>query len=70
MGGRIAARSVLWIVIICTLSAVFGAVMTVVLTRIVAAAAGARPMRCRAGSPRSSRKAPARFRGSSISSRA
>jgi proton glutamate symport protein len=34
MGGRIAARSVLWIVVICTLSAVLGAVMTVFLTRI------------------------------------
>lgn len=30
--GRIAGRSVLWIVIICTLSAVFGALATVVLT--------------------------------------
>ena len=34
MGGRIAARSVLWIVVICTLSAVLGAVMTVFLTGI------------------------------------
>ena len=34
LGGRIAARSVLWIVIICTASAVFGAVMTVLLTRL------------------------------------
>ena len=30
--GRIAARSILWFVIICTASAIFGAVMTVVLT--------------------------------------
>ena len=30
--GRIAGRSVLWIVIICTLSAIFGALATVVLT--------------------------------------
>ena len=30
--GRIAGRSVLWIVIICTLSAVFGAVAIVLLT--------------------------------------
>jgi proton glutamate symport protein len=34
LGGRIAGRSVLWIVIICTLSAVFGAVVTVLLTKI------------------------------------
>ena len=34
LGGRIAGRSVLWIVILCTLSAVFGAVMTLLLTRI------------------------------------
>ncbi|MGN6058741.1 MAG: dicarboxylate/amino acid:cation symporter [Sphingomicrobium sp.] len=33
LGGRIAGRSVLWMVIICTVSAVFGAVMTVLLTR-------------------------------------
>ena len=33
-GGRIAGRSVLWIVIICTASAMFGAVMILVLTRI------------------------------------
>jgi Na+/H+-dicarboxylate symporter len=33
-GGRIAGRSVLWIVIICTASGVFGAIMTLVLTRI------------------------------------
>jgi Na+/H+-dicarboxylate symporter len=32
LAGRIAGRSVLWIVILCTISAVFGAVMTVVLT--------------------------------------
>ncbi|MFL6830007.1 MAG: dicarboxylate/amino acid:cation symporter [Sphingomicrobium sp.] len=30
--GRIAARTVMWIVIVCTASAVFGAVMTVLLT--------------------------------------
>jgi len=34
MGGRIAGRSVLWIVIICTLSSVLGAVLLVLLTRI------------------------------------
>ena len=34
MGGRIAGRSVLWIVIICTASAILGAVGIVVLTRI------------------------------------
>jgi Na+/H+-dicarboxylate symporter len=34
LGGRIAGRSVLWIVIICTISAVFGAVVTIMLTRI------------------------------------
>ena len=34
MGGRIAGRSVLWIVIICTASAVLGALGTLVLTRI------------------------------------
>jgi proton glutamate symport protein len=33
LGGRIAGRSVLWIVIICTISAVFGAVVTLLLTR-------------------------------------
>jgi Na+/H+-dicarboxylate symporter len=32
LGGRIAGRSVLWIVIICTASAIFGAVMIVALT--------------------------------------
>lgn len=32
--GRIAGRSVLWIVIICTVSAVFGAVSTVLLTHL------------------------------------
>jgi Na+/H+-dicarboxylate symporter len=40
LGGRIAGRSVLWIVIICTVSAVFGAVMTVVLTRVFPLARG------------------------------
>jgi proton glutamate symport protein len=34
LGGRIAGRSVLWIVIICTLSSVIGALGTVLLTRI------------------------------------
>jgi Na+/H+-dicarboxylate symporter len=34
LGGRIAGRSVLWIVIICTVSAVFGAIMTLLLTRL------------------------------------
>jgi Na+/H+-dicarboxylate symporter len=34
LGGRIAGRSVLWIVIICTASAVFGAVMTVLLVKL------------------------------------
>ena len=34
LGGRIAGRSVLWIVIICTVSAVFGAIMTLLLTRM------------------------------------
>jgi proton glutamate symport protein len=34
MAGRIAGRSVLWIVIICTASAVFGAVMIIVLTHL------------------------------------
>ena len=33
--GRIAGRAVLWIVIICTASAVFGAVMTLLLTNLV-----------------------------------
>lgn len=33
-GGRIAGKSVLWIVIICTVSSVFGAIVTVVLTRV------------------------------------
>jgi Na+/H+-dicarboxylate symporter len=39
-GGRIAGRSVLWIVIICTASSVFGALMTVLLTRIFPLARG------------------------------
>ena len=34
MGGKIAGRSVLWIVILCTASAVFGAVMILFLTKI------------------------------------
>jgi Na+/H+-dicarboxylate symporter len=34
LGGRIAGRSVLWIVIICTISAIFGAVVTILLTRV------------------------------------
>lgn len=34
LGGRIAGRSVLWIVIICTASAVFGALAILLLTRI------------------------------------
>lgn len=34
MGGKIAGRSVLWIVVLCTISAVFGAVMILVLTKI------------------------------------
>ena len=34
MGGRIAGRSVLWIVIICTASAVFGALGTLLLTHL------------------------------------
>jgi Na+/H+-dicarboxylate symporter len=33
-GGRIAARSVLWIVILCTASAVFGALMILLLTHL------------------------------------
>lgn len=32
--GRVAARSVMWIVIVCTISAVFGAVVTVLLTHL------------------------------------
>ena len=34
LGGRIAGRSVLWIVIVCTASAVFGAVAILLLTRM------------------------------------
>ncbi|MEO8453537.1 MAG: cation:dicarboxylase symporter family transporter [Sphingomicrobium sp.] len=34
LGGRIAGRSVLWIVIVCTASSVFGAVAIMLLTRI------------------------------------
>lgn len=34
MGGKIAGRSVLWIVILCTGSAVFGAVMILLLTKV------------------------------------
>lgn len=34
LGGRIAGRSVLWIVILCTISAVFGAVATLVITHV------------------------------------
>ena len=33
-GGRIAATTVFWVVIICTVSAVFGAIVTLLLTRI------------------------------------
>ena len=40
LGGRIAGRSVLWIVIICTISAVFGAVVTVLLTKVFPLARG------------------------------
>ncbi|HWI88727.1 MAG TPA: dicarboxylate/amino acid:cation symporter [Sphingomicrobium sp.] len=40
LGGRIAGRSVLWIVIICTVSAVFGAVVTLLLTRAFPLARG------------------------------
>jgi len=40
LGGRIAGRSVLWIVVICTISAVFGAVVTILLTRLVPLARG------------------------------
>jgi len=39
-GGRIAGRSVLWIVIICTASAIFGAVATVLLTSVFPLARG------------------------------
>jgi proton glutamate symport protein len=34
MGGKIAGRSVLWIVILCTASAAFGAVMILLLTKV------------------------------------
>ena len=34
MGGKIAGRSVLWIVILCTISAAFGAAMILLLTRV------------------------------------
>jgi Na+/H+-dicarboxylate symporter len=34
LGGRIAGRSVLWIVIVCTASAVFGALMIILLTHL------------------------------------
>ena len=40
LGGRIAGRSVVWIVIICTISSVFGAVATVLLTRTFPLARG------------------------------
>jgi Na+/H+-dicarboxylate symporter len=40
LGGKIAGRSVLWIVIICTISAVFGAVATIVLTGLAPLARG------------------------------
>ena len=33
LGGRIAGRSVLWIVVLCSISAVFGAVTTLLITR-------------------------------------
>src|SRR4051812_27289057 len=35
LGGRIAGRSVMWIVIICTLSAIFGAIATLLLVHAV-----------------------------------
>jgi Na+/H+-dicarboxylate symporter len=40
LGGRIAGRSVLWIVIICTISSVFGAIATLLLTRAFPLARG------------------------------
>jgi proton glutamate symport protein len=40
LGGRIAGRSVVWIVIICTISSMFGAVATVLLTRTFPLARG------------------------------
>jgi Na+/H+-dicarboxylate symporter len=40
LGGRIAGRSVLWIVIVCTVSAVFGAIVTVILTKVFPLARG------------------------------
>jgi Na+/H+-dicarboxylate symporter len=40
LGGRIAGRSVFWIVILCTISAVFGAVMTLILTHAFPLARG------------------------------
>jgi proton glutamate symport protein len=40
LGGRIAGRSVLWIVIVCTVSSVFGAVAIVLLTRVFPLARG------------------------------
>ena len=33
LGGRIAGKSVVWIVVICTISSIFGAVLTLLLTR-------------------------------------
>ena len=40
LGGRIAGRSVLWIVILCTISAVFGALATLTLTHVFPLAHG------------------------------
>lgn len=40
LGGRIAGRSVFWIVVLCTISAVFGAVMTLILTHAFPLARG------------------------------
>ena len=61
--GRIAGRSVLWIVIVCTASAIFGALMIVLLTHAVPAAARDRGRRCRRRSPGSSRRRPAPMPG-------
>ncbi len=69
LGGRIAGRSVLWIVIVCTVSSVFGAVAIVLLTRLFPLARGT-AQGCSQRSAGSGKRRRRRFRESPTSSRA
>ena len=70
LGGRIAGRSVLWIVIMCTASAMFGAVMILLLSRMRSRCREGPRKGCRARSPGSSRKRPGPCPASLTSSKA